>query len=50
VAGDESLVRYRAALEFVGLTDEERAALRGHLEAGGRREDLDVDLGGGRPA
>ena len=49
VAGEESRVRYRAALEFVGLTDEERAALRSHLESGVRREDLDADLGG-RPA
>ena len=27
-AGEESVVRYRSALEFVGLSDEERAALR----------------------
>jgi PilZ domain len=27
-AGEEGVVRYRAALEFVGLSDEERAALR----------------------
>ncbi len=32
--GEESVVRYRAALEFVGLSDEERAALRAHLEGG----------------
>jgi PilZ domain-containing protein len=49
VAGEESLVRYRSALEFVGLTDEERAALRAHLEAGERREGLDLERGGGRP-
>jgi hypothetical protein len=43
-AGEESVVRYRAALEFVGLTDEERAALRAHLEAGtgGNREDAEL--------
>jgi hypothetical protein len=33
-AGEESSVRYRAALEFVGLSDEERAALRAHLGNG----------------
>jgi len=27
-AGEESVVRYRAALEFIGLSDEERAAVR----------------------
>jgi hypothetical protein len=45
-AGEESVVRYRAALEFVGLSDEERAALRAQLEGGpgGRRDD--ADLGG----
>jgi hypothetical protein len=34
-AGDERQVRYRAALEFVGLSDDERAALRSHLAFGG---------------
>jgi hypothetical protein len=29
--GAETSVRYRAALEFVGLSDEDRAALRAHL-------------------
>ena len=29
---DEKAVRYRAALEFMGLTDDERAALRTHLK------------------
>ena len=29
--GEEKAVRYRAALEFLGLTDDERAALRTHL-------------------
>ena len=43
-AGEESLVRYRAALEFVSLSDEERTALRAHLGAvaGGRREDTEL--------
>ena len=43
-AGEESVVRYRAALEFVSLTDEERAALRAQLEerAGGEREDAEM--------
>jgi PilZ domain-containing protein len=30
--GEEKAVRYRAALEFMGLTDDERAALRTHLK------------------
>jgi len=35
VAGpDESVVRYRAALEFLGLSEEERAALRTRLGRG----------------
>jgi PilZ domain-containing protein len=50
VAGEENLVRYRAALEFVGLTEEERAALRAHLEVGGPRDDLEASLGGRGPA
>jgi PilZ domain len=33
-AGEESVVRYRAALEFIGLSEEERAALRAHLGNG----------------
>ena len=43
-AGEESVVRYRAALEFVGLSDEERAALRAQLEGGtgGEREDAEL--------
>ena len=43
-AGEESLVRYRSALEFVGLTEEERAALRAQLEArtGGDHEDAEL--------
>ena len=43
-AGEESVVRYRAALEFVSLSDEERTALRAHLGAvaGGRREDTEL--------
>jgi hypothetical protein len=30
--GEEKAVRYRAALEFMDLTDDERAALRTHLQ------------------
>jgi hypothetical protein len=47
-AGEESVVRYRAALEFVGLTEEERAALRAHLDDGpaARGQDRDAELGG----
>jgi hypothetical protein len=43
-AGEESVVRYRAALEFVSLSDEERAALRARLDgvAGGDREDTEL--------
>ena len=43
-AGEESLVRYRSALEFVGLTEEERAVLRAQLEAGsgGARDDAEL--------
>ena len=44
-AGEESVVRYRAALEFVGLSDEERAAVRAQLEGGpgGRHDDPELD-------
>ena len=44
-AGEESVVRYRAALEFVGLSDEERAALRAQLEGGPgvKRDDAEPD-------
>jgi PilZ domain len=45
-AGEESVVRYRAALEFVGLTDAERAALRAQLEAGGSAGREDAELAG----
>jgi hypothetical protein len=45
-AGEESVVRYRAALEFVGLTDAERAALRAQLEAGGSASREDAELAG----
>ena len=45
-AGEESVVRYRAALEFVGLTDEERAALRAQVEAGGSPSHDDAELAG----
>ena len=43
-AGEESVVRYRAALEFVGLSDEERAAVRAQIEgeAEGRRDDAEL--------
>ena len=43
-AGEESVVRYRAALEFVGLSDEERAAVRAQIEGGpeGRRDDAEL--------
>ena len=43
-SGEDSLVRYRAALEFVGLTDEERAALRAQVEraAGASRDDAEL--------
>jgi PilZ domain-containing protein len=43
-AGEESVVRYRAALEFVSLSDEERAALRARLGgvAGKDREDTEL--------
>jgi len=42
--GEDSLVRYRAALEFVGLTDEERTALRAQVEraAGASRDDAEL--------
>jgi hypothetical protein len=41
---EEGLVRYRAALEFVGLTDEERAALRAQVDraANASRDDAEV--------
>ncbi len=42
-SGEESVVRYRAALEFVGLSDEERAALRAHLEGGPRERRDDTE-------
>ena len=45
-AGEESVVRYRAALEFVGLTDEERTALRAQVEAGGSPSRDDAELAG----
>ena len=45
-AGEESVVRYRAALEFVGLTDEERAALRAQLEGGTAGERANAELAG----
>ena len=45
-AGEESVVRYRAALEFVGLTAEERATLRAQLEAGGSASREDAELAG----
>ena len=45
-AGEESVVRYRAALEFVGLTDAERAALRAQLEPGGSASREDAELAG----
>ena len=42
--GEDSLVRYRAALEFVGLTDEERTALRAQVEraADASRDDAEL--------
>ena len=42
--GEDGLVRYRAALEFVGLTDEERAALRAQVEraADASRDDAEL--------
>ena len=45
-AGEESVVRYRSALEFVGLTEEERAALRAQLEAGAGGGHEDAELAG----
>jgi hypothetical protein len=42
--GRDSLVRYRAALEFVGLTDEERTVLRAQVEraADSSRDDAEL--------
>jgi hypothetical protein len=42
--GENSLVRYRAALEFVGLTDEERTVLRAQVEraADSSRDDAEL--------
>jgi hypothetical protein len=45
-AGEESAVRYRAALEFIGLSDEERAALRAEVEGGAGRDHADTELAG----
>ena len=45
-AGEESAVRYRAALEFIGLSDEERAALRAEVEGGAGRDRADAELAG----
>ncbi|HUG55306.1 MAG TPA: PilZ domain-containing protein [Vicinamibacteria bacterium] len=44
--GAETAVRYRAALEFVGLSDEERAALRAHLAADQGHAGGGLELGG----
>jgi hypothetical protein len=43
--GDESRVRFRAALEFVGMSDEQRAALRAHLEGAPDERDDDREAG-----
>jgi len=45
-AGEDSLVRYRAALEFVGLTDEERTALRAQVERAASASHDDTELAG----
>ena len=45
-AGEDSLVRYRAALEFVGLTDEERTALRTQVERAANASHDDTELAG----
>ncbi len=42
--GEEAVVRYRAALEFVGLTEKEREVLRKHLATPGATGDFDLDL------
>jgi hypothetical protein len=44
--GEDSLVRYRAALEFVGLTDEERTALRAQVERAANASHDDTELAG----
>jgi hypothetical protein len=44
--GEDSLVRYRAALEFVGLTDEERTALRAQVERAADAGSDDAELVG----
>ena len=44
--GEDSLVRYRAALEFVGLTDEERTALRAQVERAASASHDDTELAG----
>jgi PilZ domain len=44
--GEDSLVRYRAALEFVGLTDEERTALRAQVERAANASRDDTELAG----
>jgi hypothetical protein len=44
--GEESLVRYRAALEFVGLTDDERAALRAQVDRAADAGSDDAELVG----
>ena len=44
--GEDGLVRYRAALEFVGLTDEERTALRTQVERAANASHGDTELAG----
>lgn len=44
--GEESAVRYRAALEFVGLTEEERAVLRAQVQDGAGPGGEDAELAG----